>query len=801
MLHKQFLAFIMLSLCYEVGNSFDPCKDLQYLEMYETGIIQCSFDDGFVGIQWYDSTKEGTTPIITFVRSLKSGRGYMSGDYDIFPNGSLIVTNVTVQHDRVFSVVLAASEESSVTQYTIRVETVVTQHLYPTIEQCHEESNMCYSVDYPPSLNCFIRNVRPEALLTWSQRMVDYDSILKSELIVTPGKQNTFTSHASVNLTKSKPLLSVYTCKLTREVFHVAEYEAFIIVENTKFNLHRQPIKFNAELHSTLVLPCTAFKADVIVWKRSVFAGTAPQVIIVSVKNWKDDRNITYNEDFTLGTDGSLILERTDWHHSGIYTCVATNYNLADFQIIDVMIFVSPSPPYLTIEGCNYQQYCVLEVEKEGNITCSVYGIRPEVELQWSYYSQDTDGLVIKGEQRKSTQNANTFDISLTTNFIFSSTFKGRITIECITVGKYSDLFPFATKLDLLAIYGDENGFDLKHPSTIWIIAGSVITILVLFGILTFLCRVTMRSRRKKKNDNQRTEENMQMMDSVKATATSRGSKKVEDVIDAEKNMQMMDSVKATATSRGSKKVEDVIDAEKMMDSVKATATSRGSKKVEDVIDAEENMQMTDSAKATTTSRGSKKVEDVIDAEEIVPMLESESRDSDIKYNDEEVHKRHEELKKSIEAVEANTVIAEKLWKEKKRSLVQCREDVYAKINKDTMELIQRVEREKHDLMKKVDDKESSDITRSVRERKNINVLKFEVEQLKNKNYTSAVSLDDTLQELRNITKGIDRIKDIQLELDHQKETLKQNADDLLYRKIPNDGSFCSIKINTPVGE
>lgn len=107
-----------------MGNSFDPCKDLQYLEMYETGIIQCSFDDGFVGIQWYDSTEEGTTPIINFVRSLKSGRGYMSGDYDIFPNGSLIVTNVTVQHDRVFSVVLAASEETSVTQYTVRVETI-----------------------------------------------------------------------------------------------------------------------------------------------------------------------------------------------------------------------------------------------------------------------------------------------------------------------------------------------------------------------------------------------------------------------------------------------------------------------------------------------------------------------------------------------------------------------------------------------------------------------------------------------------------------------------------------------------
>lgn len=77
-----------------------------------------------MGIQWFNSTEDGTKPIITFVRSEKGGSGYISGNYDILPNGSLIITNVTLQHERVFSVVLAASEDKPTIQYIVRVETI-----------------------------------------------------------------------------------------------------------------------------------------------------------------------------------------------------------------------------------------------------------------------------------------------------------------------------------------------------------------------------------------------------------------------------------------------------------------------------------------------------------------------------------------------------------------------------------------------------------------------------------------------------------------------------------------------------
>lgn len=169
--------------------------------------------------------------------------------------------------------------------------------------------------------------------------MVEYDSILKSELFVTAENKNTFTSLATVNLTKTIPLLSVFTCKLTGIVFNFDEYEASIIVENTNIHLNTDPIKFNVELYSTMVLPCTELQPNIIVWKGSYDVENISQIIITKVKNWKDDFNTTYNEDFLLGPDGSLILRHVDWHYSGIYSCLVTDYTKMDTKIIDVIVF------------------------------------------------------------------------------------------------------------------------------------------------------------------------------------------------------------------------------------------------------------------------------------------------------------------------------------------------------------------------------------------------------------------------------------------------------------------------------
>lgn len=105
------------------------------------------------------------------------------------------------------------------------------------------------------------------------------------------------------------------------------------------------------------------------------------------------------------------------------------------------------------IEGCNRQQYCVIEVQRGGNITCSIYGIRPAVQLQWRSYDKETD-IHFNGEHIKTIQNGDTFDISITTSFKITSTIAERLTLQCLTVGKNSELFQFSTKLDILPIFG-----------------------------------------------------------------------------------------------------------------------------------------------------------------------------------------------------------------------------------------------------------------------------------------------------------------------------------------------------------
>lgn len=64
--------------------------------------------------------KEGT-PILYYTEGLKSGDGFDSGEYDIYPNGSLIIKNVTVWHEAVFRVTKIFSGTEPTFSYHVAV--------------------------------------------------------------------------------------------------------------------------------------------------------------------------------------------------------------------------------------------------------------------------------------------------------------------------------------------------------------------------------------------------------------------------------------------------------------------------------------------------------------------------------------------------------------------------------------------------------------------------------------------------------------------------------------------------------
>lgn len=100
------------------------CKDLQYLELFHSGTIQCSFEARLSLIKWFNSTEDETPPIITLIDMVKGGAGYISGEYDISSNGSLIIKRVTTQHERIFSVLLQESEDEPIIQYNVKIKTI-----------------------------------------------------------------------------------------------------------------------------------------------------------------------------------------------------------------------------------------------------------------------------------------------------------------------------------------------------------------------------------------------------------------------------------------------------------------------------------------------------------------------------------------------------------------------------------------------------------------------------------------------------------------------------------------------------
>ncbi|PIK40517.1 hypothetical protein BSL78_22637 [Apostichopus japonicus] len=473
----------------------EVCENKQYLELYQPGIIQCSFEEGFLGVQWYNSTVEETSEIITYIKDEKDGPGFRSGDYDVWLNGSLFIGNVTVEHEGVFIVTHAPSESAKVKQYNIQVQLFVKPQLeYPVIEECQDKSKLCYMLyENPLELSCSVENVRPRISFIWNQRNSQRDELLESNMTITKNSVVTFNTRSTVKIHNDSPLLSVLVCSVNENTWILEENETLVILENGSVDISHSPIRHPVELHTTMILPCNDFNERILVWKRSTDRSQTPEVILIRVQTWKEDFNETYNKDFRLKPDGSLMLPQTELYHQGIYTCVASDYDMDHIQTIDVVIFTNPSPQYIIVEGCYHTQYCVLDVAREGNVTCSVRGIRPKVELQWRTYG-NYPALSLTELERTSTEKGGIFDISLTTNFKILSAPERGIILECFIVGQNSDVFESsikAARIDLNVAY------DNKGTLGSWTVAVvTTIIVVLLILVLLFICLIVLNDRR-----------------------------------------------------------------------------------------------------------------------------------------------------------------------------------------------------------------------------------------------------------------------------------------------------------------
>ncbi|XP_071852123.1 uncharacterized protein [Apostichopus japonicus] len=161
------------------------------------------------------------------------------------------------------------------------------------------------------------------------------------------------------------------------------------------------------------------------------------------------------------------------------------------------------------------------------------------------------------------------------------------------------------------------------------------------------------------------------------------------------------------------------------------------------------------------------------------------------------VSKHQQNLIQEIQSAETSSLSAKNFWKEKKDFLGKARQDARAKINEEFLILLGKAEQLKRDLVQEVDRKEVSDQKQLLEDIHEIQILDKELERLAKLKKKKTEKSSHGLQEM---IEGRKKIEYIRNQLDQQTEKLKVKPVDLLYRKIPNDGTFCSLTVSMLIG-
>lgn len=145
------------------------CPGNQTAELGDQGCITCNFPDGFRSVYWFDNTSD-RSPVISFsVESgVKSGQGFQTGDYDIHPNGSLIISNVTKWHERKYRCIVYPDHTFDVFLVSLTV-IAAPGNQFPVVKccNCYHYQEYYISLADTQTLRCAYSAARPPVQLAW----------------------------------------------------------------------------------------------------------------------------------------------------------------------------------------------------------------------------------------------------------------------------------------------------------------------------------------------------------------------------------------------------------------------------------------------------------------------------------------------------------------------------------------------------------------------------------------------------------------------------------------------------------
>lgn len=413
----------------EIGRA---CTFIQYLSFGSLGTITCPITENALVVSWYNSTNYvNDYPIIYLSDSIKGGVGYDSGEYDILLDGSLVVNNVSMKHEGIFtlSVLYRDMNEPIVMKIKIIV-TVSPSSQFPVIQNCKNRSRICFERGSSLSLVCSVENVRPSVNLKWLSRTAVGDEII-------PYRTHTFddgikfstevTTMVTPNDT-SLPSLLLLVCKAESSPQLLLKSESLVLTQRYEMNfLTLDSILQGVTIHSNVRLVCAVNSRGYCVWRRKRPADISYEDIGYSI-NFAEKYTEVFSTEYNIDEENSLIIAGVQIELAGLYSCIFSDGTMEQSILHQVVVNV---PVYPKVEGCKQQVYCVLEVKHEGSLTCTLMGVWDRVEPLWVVYSPNDAAISFQNDEIYVHDNGHTFDVTLRSDYHIFDKSANHVTIEC----------------------------------------------------------------------------------------------------------------------------------------------------------------------------------------------------------------------------------------------------------------------------------------------------------------------------------------------------------------------------------
>ncbi|XP_071842736.1 uncharacterized protein [Apostichopus japonicus] len=451
-LSRWFLFILLVFQNYDQVRG-DGCEPTQYLVVGKPGKLECAFATDVHGIVWYNSTNTvNEQPIIKVIRSKKSGVGFETGEFDVDVDGSLILKEVCIQHENTYTALKFQSQVESPTVHVIRAVTLVKPlRAFPLIDECGDVKQSCFiKLESGSQAHCSIERTKPMVELYWTKRTEHGDIYITSQETDLVHEGATSSSFATVTINDiSSTLLSLLVCNANFSHGLLESNESQVLVEHEKVKESAvEPVNLWFEKGSTVHLNCSNGEMNYLLWKK--YDDNMNEDLAVAFSIGEEAVEVLSN-DFELEMYGSLTIDQINVQREGVYACIYNGGLVDNVNMYNVSVYITPRTLNPVIHGCIEQSYCVLEVNKVGTVSCSYYGVRPEVNLSLkTFYDSDSEMLSFSDEQRNVKTNGETFDVTLTSQYMLQSTTRNRITLECSVSGGNFDLFDNSQKFDLL---------------------------------------------------------------------------------------------------------------------------------------------------------------------------------------------------------------------------------------------------------------------------------------------------------------------------------------------------------------